>query len=66
MGKIYTVDIKNIYSEEIYSITSFGDDPRDVHKYVLTKSISRNEEIDKIYTEDRCVFDNKKGFIPKR
>jgi hypothetical protein len=66
MGKIYTVEIKNIYLDTSYCITSFGDDPRSVHKHVLFKVISRNEIIMSIHYNQQCVFDDEIGFISKK
>ncbi len=66
MGKLYTIEIKNIYSDAKYTITSFARDHREVHKHVLHKVISRNEHILKIHYQDRCVFDDNIGFISKK
>tara|TARA_Y100000592_G_C5417538_1_gene291454 strand:+ start:169 stop:372 length:204 start_codon:yes stop_codon:yes gene_type:complete len=63
MGKLYQLQIENLYSKDLYDITSFGDDPREIHKHVLMDVISRNERIVKITHEDKVVFNDSKGFF---
>ena len=63
MGKLYQLQIENIYSKDLYDITSFGNDPREVHKHVLTGVISCNERIVKIKFNNTIVFEDNKGFF---
>ena len=63
MGKLYQLIIENNYSKEKYDITSFGNDPREVHKRVMFDVISLNETIIQIKFEDQIVFHNDKGFF---
>ena len=66
MGKLYQLVIENIYSKDRYSITSFGNDPRNVHKHVLYDVISKNERILEIVLNDRQLFHDSVGFVSKK
>ena len=63
MGKLYQLQIENIYSKDRYEITSFGEDPREVHKHVLVSVISQNERIVEIKYEKKSVFKDHVGFF---
>ena len=66
MGKLYQLVIENVYTKDRYDITSFGDDPRSVHKHVLFNVISQNERIVQIQFENRQIFHDSIGFISKK
>jgi hypothetical protein len=66
MGKLYQLVIENIYSQDRYDITSFGDEAQAVHKHVLYNVISKNERIVKIYFKGIEIFHDSVGFIPKK
>lgn len=64
MGKLYKLDINNIFTGATYEITAFGDEPREVHKRVLYDVISHNEKILTIFDSDEeKIFDDSIGFI---
>lgn len=63
--KTYNVSVKNIYTDDERSITlqcNQAEDIRIVHKDAM-KSISMEEDITSIKTEDKVVYNINKGFI---
>ena len=66
MGKLYTLEIENIYTSDRYDIKSFGHETREVHKHVLLNVISQNERIVKMILDNREVFHDSVGFITKK
>ena len=66
MGKLYSVIILNIITNKEYKITSFGNCVQEVHKHVLFKVLSRNENIESILYNDECMFDDTTGFFTEK
>jgi hypothetical protein len=64
MGKLYTINVRNTYTDDCYNVTQLGDTAQEVHKDALYKCIRHSDIIDKIYTSTGFkVFDDSTGFI---
>jgi len=67
MGKLYTINVKNIYTSDRYNVTQLGNSAQEVHKDALYKCITKSDVIEAIFTSSGAqVFDDSIGFIDEK